>query len=269
MHCVWVTELGFLEAALMVTPGDGYWQAHADPAYEAANGMFGGWTTAIALAGIRAASETGHEPSAITVNFLRAVPPGSEVRVHVDRLGGTRSISHWAAQVNMADEEDVFASVTAVLASRRPSDQHLQATKPEVPDPEGLEVFHPPDPAGERSDILPISGHLPYGKMDTRSLSWIREMSGRAVDRLQLAFLADQCAPRSFFWSDGPRPSATLTMTVYFHATDDELAAVGDDYVLHEATATRGVASTADQQVRLWSRSGVLLATSDQLTWYR
>ena len=100
-------------------------------------------------------------------------------------------------------------------------------------------------------------------------MSWVREMSGRPVDHLQLAFLADQCAPRSFFWSQGPRGSATLTMTVYFHATEGELAAVGDGYVLHEATATRGAESTADQQVRLWSRTGLLLATSDQLTWYR
>lgn len=262
-------EPGRLEAALRVWPGDGCWEARADPGYEAANGMFGGWTTAIVLAGIRAASGTAHEASALTVNFMRAVPPGAEVRVLVERLGGSRSISHWAAEVKVADDEDAFAAATAVLASRRPSDQHLQATMPEVPEPDGLEVFHPPDASGERSNLLPITGHPPYGRMDTRSLSWIREMSGRAVDRLQLAFLADQCAPRSFFWGDGPRPSATLTMSVYFHATDDELAAVGDDYLLHEATATRGVSSTADQQVRLWSRSGVLLATSDQLTWYR
>ena len=58
-------------------------------------------------------------------------------------------------------------------------------------------------------------------------------------------------------------------MTIYFHATDDELAAVGNDYVLNEMTGARGHASIADQSLRLWSRSGVLLASSNQLCSYR
>jgi hypothetical protein len=47
------------------------------------------------------------------------------------------------------------------------------------------------------------------------------------------------------------RPSATITVSVYFHATGDELAAVGTDYVLNEATGTRGEQSTSGQQARL------------------
>jgi hypothetical protein len=58
-------------------------------------------------------------------------------------------------------------------------------------------------------------------------------------------------------------------MSVYFHATDDEVAAVGDDYFLNEATGTRGEHSTSGQQARLWSRDGALLATTEQLCWYR
>jgi acyl-CoA thioesterase len=44
---------------------------------------------------------------------------------------------------------------------------------------------------------------------------------------------------------------------------------VGDDYVLNEATGTRGEHSTSGQQARLWSRDGALLATTEQLCWYR
>lgn len=210
-----------------------------------------------------------HGPSAMTVNFLTPVVPGSTVRIRVRRLGGGRSVSHWSAEVQPVEGDDVLAAAMAVLARRRTTDEHMQAVMPDVPGPEDLEDFHPPDPLGQRSSIRPIEGHPPFGRMDTRSLTWLREMSGRRLDRLQLAFLADQCAPRPFFWSAEPRPSATLSMRVYFHSTDEELAAIGDDYVLHEATGTRGAASTADQRVRLWARSGVLLATSDQLCWYR
>jgi hypothetical protein len=97
----------------------------------------------------------------------------------------------------------------------------------------------------------------------------VREESGRSVDHVQLALLADHRVPRSFFWSDGPRPSATLSLSVYFHATQSELAAVGDDEILSEAFGTRGAMSTSEEQLRLWSRGGALLATSVQMAWYR
>jgi len=97
----------------------------------------------------------------------------------------------------------------------------------------------------------------------------VRETSGPTIDHLQLALLADHRAPKSFLWSDGPRPSATLTLTAYFHATDDELTSVGDDEVLSEAFGTRGAQSTSELHLRLWSRSGALLATSVQMDWYR
>jgi hypothetical protein len=39
--------------------------------------------------------------------------------------------------------------------------------------------------------------------------------------------------------------------------------------VLNEATGTRGSASISDQSLRMWSRAGVLLATSHQVCLYR
>ena len=56
---------------------------------------------------------------------------------------------------------------------------------------------------------------------------------------------------------------------MYFHGTAEEIDAVGDDYLLNEATGTRGEQSTSGQQARLWSRGGALLATTEQLCWYR
>ena len=76
-------------------------------------------------------------------------------------------------------------------------------------------------------------------------------------------------APRSFFWRDEPGLSATMTLSVQFHGTPAEIAGVGDEYVLTEATGTRGVMSTSGQRARIWSRDGALLVTTDQLCWYR
>ena len=46
---------------------------------------------------------------------------------------------------------------------------------------------------------------------------------------------------------------ATLSLSVYFHATDEELAEVGDDDLLSEAFGVRGVQSTSEEHLRLWS----------------
>jgi acyl-CoA thioesterase len=258
-----------LDEALTLRRVEGHWLAHADPRYESINAMFGGWTAAVALGAVLADDATTSAPSALTVNFVGPVPPGSDVQIATRRLGGSRSVSHWTAEVSGRSTDEVLAVATVVTANRRDTDGHVQPVMPAAPDPESLEVFHPPGAQGERSMIRPVDGHPPFGRNDTASTSWVREMTGRSVDRLQLAFLADQFAPRPFFWSDGPRASATLTMSVYFHATDDEVGAVGDDYILNEAVGSRGAASTAGQHARLWSRTGVLLATTEQLCWYR
>ena len=60
-----------------------------------------------------------------------------------------------------------------------------------------------------------------------------------------------------------------MTMAVHFHGTEEEIAAVGDDYVLTEAIGTRGDRSTSGQQARIWSRAGALLVTTEQLCWFR
>lgn len=262
--------VGRLAAALTLTPGDRCWEAFADPRYEALHGMFGGWAAAIALAAVEKDADPEHVVSAVTINYLAAIAPGTTVRVCTRRLAGGRSVSHWFAELRSTEGDRALAVATAVLAKRLPTDGHLQASMPEVPEPEGLaEWDSPPDAAGQRVSVRAVEGQPPFGRMDTRSHVWVRELSGRPVDRLQLAYLSDAAAPRSFFWSDRPRLSATLAMTTYFHATADELATVGDDYVLNEATGTRGSASISDQTLRIWSRAGVLLSTSHQVCLYR
>ncbi|GAC1441960.1 MAG: thioesterase family protein [Mycobacteriales bacterium] len=206
-------------------------------------------------------------PSALTVNYLRTITPGDDVIVTAEHLGGGRSINHWRAEVWSPLGEDLLATALVALTSRRPTEPHLQPPIPDPPDPASLERVYAPTPQGQLLDLRRIEGT--FGSGDTRSRTWIRDASGRPIDHLQLAYFADQYPPRSWFWGNGPGPSATITLSVYFHATDAEIAAVGDDYILNEATGTRGEHSTSGQQARLWSRHGTLLATTEQLCWYR
>ncbi|GAC1611394.1 MAG: thioesterase family protein [Mycobacteriales bacterium] len=245
----------------------GRWLAHADPDHQSSNGMFGGWTAALMLAAVTRTSDVAGGPSALTVNYLRAITPGDDVVVTAERLGGGRSINHWRAEVWSTLDEDLLATALVALTSRRPTEAHLQPPIPDLPDPATVERTYAPGTQGQQFDLRHIDGA--FSSSDTQSREWVRDVSGRPVDHLQLAYFADAYAPRSFFWGVGPRPSATISMSVHFHATDDEIAAVGDDYMLIEAIGTRGEHSTSGQQARLWSRRGALLATTEQLCWYR
>jgi hypothetical protein len=135
--------------------------------------------------------------------------------------------------------------------------------------PEQLEPFFPPfskqPPLESRSAMPPP----PFNKPDTGTLSWERDSSGRAIDELTLALLSDLGAPRIFLVSDGPRPSATLTLSVNFLAGPAELAACGDDFILSEMIATRIEQSVVGSRKTMWSRAGGVLATSEQLCWFR
>jgi acyl-CoA thioesterase len=156
-----------------------------------------------------------------------------------------------------------------VFADRRETDGFTEPAMPDAAAPDTFELSHPPGAHGERTIYRPITGYPPFARRSTSSTCWVRDKTGRPVDYLQLALLADVNAPRSFYWSDGPRLSATMTMSVYFHGTVDEIDAVGDDYLFADTVGTRGDMSTSGQQTRLWRSDGVLLATSEQLCWYR
>lgn len=260
--------MGTLEDALMLrSDGPGRWLAYADPDHESINAMFGGWTAAVALGSVMRSALGGASPSALTVNFIEAIAPGQEVAIESCHLGGGRSIEHWRADVRATSDALIMASAMVVLTNRRTTDGHSQRPMPIAPDPETLEEFHAPGRQGQQTIIRLISGEFASG--DSSSCHWVRDLSGRPLDYRQLAYLADQYAPRSFYWGPGPRPAATLTMSIYFHATDDEIASAGDDYLLIEATGTRGEQATSGQQACLWSRQGALLATTEQLSWYR
>ena len=255
------------ESLALRPDGDGRWIAHAEPDHQSITGMFGGWTAGILLGAVTSTADGTASPSAMTVSYVGAVPPGDDVLVTVEHLGGGRSINQWRADVRTMTEDVLFATAVVALTKRRPSPPHQQLQMPSTPEPASLERIFAPSPQGDHSDLRIALGA--FGSGDTRSTMWVRDVSGRPVDHLQLAYFADQYAPRSFFFAGGPGPSATVSMSVYFHATHDEIASVGDDYILNEATGTRGEHSTSGQQANLWSRDGTLLVTTEQLCWYR
>lgn len=259
----------FDESLALTATAPGRWAGIASPRYEAVVGVFGGWTVALLLKAVLGEPEASGSPVSISVNFIAALPPGAEIIIDVTRLGATRSLAHWRCDLRLAGSDAVVATAIVIMANRRDSDNRTEPKMPEVPPPEALQSYFPPfaknPPMESRSPMPPP----PFNKPDSRTLSWERDASGRTIDVLTLALLSDLGAPRVYLVSPGPRPSATLTLSVTFLAGPDELAACGDDFILADMIATRIEQSTVGSRKDMWSRAGTLLATSEQLCWFR
>lgn len=247
----------------------GHWLAFAAPRYEARTGMFGGWTAAVLLRAVMLQTDPQFTPSALTLNYIQKIEPGRDVFIRVNYIGGSRSIQHWQADVLQTAAGPTLAHALLVFAARRETDGNTEPTMPDVPDPDTLEDFFPPFVGGKIALTRPVYGYPPIARSNTVSMAWAREFTGRKLDHVQLAFLCDLYPPRPFFWSTTPRLYATMSLSVYFYAMQAEIEAVGTDFILTEAIGTRGEHSTSGQQARLWSRAGKLLATTEQLGWFR
>lgn len=259
-----------LENALRLEPVEqGLFRATASVDYEANTGMFGGLTACLLLNAVLQDERVQGTPSALTVNYVKRITPGNELHLRTTPIGGGRSISHWRAEIYELDGNEVLAYASVIMAQRRESTTFVEWTMPKAPAPGANSQFSPPGTFGQQMQISPISGFPPFNQPSSESMSWVKEKSGRAMDALQLTYLSDVYPPRIWYAGTAPRPSATLTLSVYFHATSEEMAAVGDDYVLSHVTGTRGEHSTMASKARLWSPNGQLLATTEQLCWFK
>jgi acyl-CoA thioesterase len=247
----------------------GEWSARADAQYEAGTGMYGGFTAALLLRAVVADERCTGGPSSLTLHYLKRIAPGSALTLRTQQVGGSRSLQFWQVQLYVADEAQPAALASVMSSEPRPGDGFTELVMPDAPDPESLPSFDPPGTFGQRTPARPVNATGLFNQASSRTLTWTRELSGRAIDHVQLAYLSDAYAPRIYLKSQAPRPSSTTTMSVYFYATPEQLAALGDDYILIDAIGTRAEQSTVGSRACLWSRSGTLLATTEQLARFK
>ena len=64
-------------------------------------------------------------------------------------------------------------------------------------------------------------------------------------------------------------PAGTVSITVYFHASAEQLAQTGTGYLLGQARGQEFRNGFFDQTVQLWNEAGTMLATSHQIVYYK
>ncbi len=260
----------FASSIVLKQAGANLWAGEADPAYSHFGGRFGGWTAAVLLRAAMLEEGERGDPLSLTVLYPDAIGDGP-IQVSTRLLRSGSRLQFWRSELSQRDKLCAHAQVT--FGIRRKTTRFTDAVMPAPPPPESDKLVEsvPAVPFGQQFSARWATQSPLLGADDgpASSLFWIRDKQGRAIDHVLLAALADFAPPRVMYKTRKFMMSSTVSMTVHFHATPEELADVGGNYVLSEVHCRRCEGGYFDHELKLWSRSGVLLATSEQVAAFR
>ncbi|WP_420969084.1 acyl-CoA thioesterase [Bradyrhizobium sp. B120] len=245
---------------------NGLWTAYVHPAFLMGAGAFGGWLLAIATRAILASAGAGMHPKSLSAEFVAAAPVNSLVTIGLQLLRSTWASERWRAQLHLADGT-LVADITMLL-SRMHNDAGFEVvTMPAVARPSELGALPDDQFPGTWVGSYEMRHALgmPRESADGRSLVWTRLADEQPMDFERLTALTDASIARSYY-RPPPHPSiATVSLSAHYHCTPDALEELGDAFLLVEAFTNIGRNGYFDQDARIWSPDGCLLATSRQL----
>lgn len=241
----------------------------ATPHFKNMIGPYGGWSAAVLAKGIIEAAGPEMELVSITTDFLAGAREGPVALDVVCDRGG-KNTQFWHASLTASGDKGPSNRAMGIMSRRRETVSWTEGSRPDAPLPEDCDRANLPMAWTRTVEMRPTRSP-PFAKGDTRtdSLAWIRLDPARPLDAVALVALADTPTPRLFHVIGEFGMVATVSMTVYLHASPEDYAAVGTDYMLIETTAARGGRGFYDQHARIWSRDGRLLATTQQIVWYK
>jgi acyl-CoA thioesterase len=120
-----------------------------------------------------------------------------------------------------------------------------------------------------------VEGHLNFSgaphaaPVNAFSKLWIGDRVPRKIDLLSLMSMSDAFFGRVFHARGELLPFGTVSLTTYFHADAQDLAAEDTCCVLAAADAKIFHKSYGDQSGELWSPQGRLLATTHQIAYLK
>jgi acyl-CoA thioesterase len=244
---------------------------HTDPAYWNMAGPFGGWIASQLLERVLDDPRRRGDPIATSTSFVGPIEEGP-FSIDVRLLRANRSTDFWWAELRQQRDgvEQVCAYATVSCAVRPSTPTHLEQSMPQAPAPEQVPERRIPLPLRWITHYeMRMATAPPFsGEGSARSLTWARKRDV-PLNFSALTEICDTAIPRLFYRTRGPVPIATVTMNVFFHVGASELREVGTDFVLCDANWHGANDGYFDEGQVVWSRSGRLLATTDQLVWYR
>lgn len=260
------------DEAIASTPvgpaADGVRTAQTHPAYNNMVGPFGGITAAAVVRGIAEHPDVLGDPLALTVNYTAPIAEGSW-RLESSPVRTNRTNQHWTFTI--VQDEQIVATGTAVFGIVRDTWADTESAPPAAPAPEEVAPSEYVEfiEWAKNYDKRFVVGGLDVGRADdSTSTLWLRDRPDRPLDFPSLTAMTDVFFPRVFLRHGTYMPAGTISLTTYFHATADELAAHGCAHVLATAKAARFGHGHFDQYGEIWS-GDTLLATTHQLVYFK
>ncbi len=256
-----------------ITPvAPGRWTTVAGPEWSnPGGGLWGGYAIGLCIRVLEAEPEAVGEALSLTLTYIAALRAGDlDIRTRRLRQGG--SVGVWEVELSPAGSDQVGVHAIVTLARRPKTPDFAFAKMPDAPAPESLPAPEMPEAASHYGasafERRSLEGFPPTPSGDSRSLAWVRSRRG-PLDKALLGMITDNSAPRAMYALGPTIMTTTLSLTAYLHATVDEIAEVGDDFILVECEGRVGGGGASDERSSYWRRDGKLLATSEQLAWYR
>src|SRR5471032_565095 len=230
----------------IVAVSPGRWTTLAGPEWgNPGGGLWGGYAIGLCIRVLEAEPEAVGEALSLTLTYAAGLPSGDlDIRTRRLRQGG--SVGVWEVELLAAGSDQVGVHGIVTMARRPKTPDFAFAKMPDAPDPESL-----PSP-GAPGDVArhygasaferrSLEGFPPKPSGDSRSLAWVRSRRG-PLDKALLGMITDNSAPRAMYALGPTIMTTTLSLTVYLHATVEELAVVGDDFILVECEGRVGAA---------------------------
>ena len=262
------------QATRLTRLDEGRYSGATHAAYANMAGPFGGATAATLLNAVLVDSRRLADPIALTVNFCGAIADGPfEIATKLQR--GGRTTQHWSME--LSQDGVVAATASAVCGARKPVWSHYPMKGPEAPPHDSV----PEMPGDFRPEWVRryafrfFEGGLDnYPRQDgviqsPRTLAYIQDTPARPLDFLSLAALSDAFFVRIMHARGTFQPMATVSLTTYFHAGAEELAAFGAVPLVGVADGAIFHNGFADQSCALWTPGSRLIANGVQITWYK
>jgi acyl-CoA thioesterase len=264
--------MGLYDNAQLVRTGEGTYFGQTDPAYWNLIGPFGGWIAAVLMHAVLSEKETIGTPLSLSLNFAGAMEPGA-FAVRLRQLRHNRSTTFWSAELTQTQNETnvLCAFATMVTARRRETAGFLEVVMPKVDPPDGWTRFAPPGilPFLQKLDMRFGAHKIFPSVIDGATVTYMRAVDTTVFDFETLAALCDAGIPQIFMRLKRRVPVSSVTLNVFFYADEAELDTVGTDFVLNATRMRRAARGFFDASAQLWSRAGALLATTEQIVWFR
>jgi hypothetical protein len=256
----------------LTAAGKGRWRTVAGEEWSnPGGGLWGGYAIGLCIRVLESEPDKVGEALSLTVTYAAALPAG-ELDIRTRRLRQGGSIGFWEVEVLPIGSEQVGVHAVVTMARRPTTPPFSFATMPDAPDPESLPSWDVPGQSlrygSSAFERRSVEGFPPTPSGNSHSLAWVRSRH-EPMTKALLGMATDHSPPRAFYALGMNVMTTTLTLNAYLHATEEELAAVGSDYILVECEGRVGGSGSSDEHSRYWSRDGKLLATSEQLAWYR